>query len=150
MTVTSEVDGKKMEHVDGEWRDLVTEGTELEKLTPGKDDTIVIKLDHEAEHGEEEWVVNRIKRIMGQDTKVLVVVPSQAIEVIPRKERHYGVWVSGDGRKDNGGWIEFSNGELFWTTSVGVAKAKLNLLCGDFPGKVVRVFNDDGTPGETV
>lgn len=132
MTVTRE-------RVNGEWRDVVAEERRHEKCKAFEN----WLREHNDVHADETQhdLLLRIGFYAGYD-----------IEIIPRRERHYGVWVPGEKELSNGkgGWIEFSNGAMFSTTSIGAAKAQLNLSVGDFPGKGVRVINDDGTPGEVV
>lgn len=44
--------------------------------------------------------------------------------------KHYGIWVSDDKNKQVG-WLINGQGEIFWTTGMGVAKAMLKKINHD-------------------
>lgn len=55
------------------------------------------------------------------------------------KLKHWGIW-------DYCDWMQFEDGEIFWTTSRAVAEAQLRkILCGHFPhaGVEVREFEEE-------
>lgn len=49
--------------------------------------------------------------------------------------REYGIWIPGQ----DPGWLQFSHGEIFHTTSIAMAIAQLKLC--DLPHVLVRAFS---------
>lgn len=68
---------------------------------------------------------------------------------------HYGIWIPAGldqgGAIVQGGWMRFATGNLFWTTSIAVARAQREATAGvaNQEGEV-REFDKLGGPGATI